>query len=175
MKNMLLLLLLAFISGNAIGQTTEFKDLVLSVGKKPTNSQTSSLVILKFKPEESLRIKTLDGRKLVSDKYFLDENTILMIRQTRNEAIVIDTIFLQDIASIRGKVFGDTDRKLVGGIIAITGVPLGIFPVFISVFSGGPAFLVAMPFVGISIAGISMIGSRRFNTTDRWELKIIDR
>jgi hypothetical protein len=175
MKNKLLLLLLAFIINNAVGQTTEYKDLVLSVEKKPTNSQTSSIVILKFKPDESLQIRTLDGRKLVSDKYFLQDSSILMISQSKIAAIDIDTIFLQDIASIRGKVYGDTERKLLGGIIAISSLPLVFFPVFATAWVGGPVFLVAIPFVGTSIAGISMLSPRRFNTTDKWELKVIER
>ncbi len=175
MKNKIFLLLLAFIINNAVGQTTEYKDLVLSVEKKSTNSQTSSVVILKFKPDESLIIRTLDGRKLVSDKYFLQDSAILMISQSKTAAIDIDTIFLQDIASIRGKVYGDTERKLLGGIIAIGSLPLGFFPIFMTAWGGGPVLLVAMPFVGMSLAGLSMLGPRKFNTTDRWELKVIDR
>ncbi len=175
MKNKLLLLLLAFIINNAVGQTTEYKDLVLSVEKKPINNQTTSIVILKFKPGKLLQIKTVDGRRLASTNYSLMDSSTLLIRHYKALSNDFDTIFLQDIASIRGKVYDDTGRKMLGGIMAITGVPLGIFPVFMTVWNGGPAFLVAMPFVGISIAGLSMIGPRRFNTTDRWELKITER
>jgi hypothetical protein len=175
MKNKILLLLLAFIFNNAVGQTTEYKDLVLSVEKKLTNSQTSSIVILKFKPGKVLQIKTVDGRKLVVDNYFLLDNSRLLIRQYKAVSNALDTISLQDIVSIRGKVYGDTGRKMLGGIIAIGSLPLGFFPVFATAWGGGPAFLVAMPFVGMSVAGLSMTGARRFNTTDRWELKIIDR
>ncbi|MBS4060050.1 MAG: hypothetical protein KG029_06605 [Bacteroidetes bacterium] len=179
MKNKLLLLLLAFIISDAVGQTTEYKDLVLSVEKKLTNSQTSSIVILKFKPGKVLQIKTVDGRKLVVDNYFLLDNSRLLIRQYKAVSNALDTISLQDIASIRGKVYGDTGRKMVGGAILIASYPLG-GKLFYAAMMGGPAFLVAIPFVGIpfvgaSIAGISMLGPRRFNTTDRWELKVIER
>jgi hypothetical protein len=175
MKNKILVFLLAFSINNAIGQTTEYKDLVLSVEKKPINNQTTSIVILKFKPDKVLHVKTVDGRKFASTDYFLVDSSKLLIRHYKAASNDFDTIFLQDIAFIRGKVFGDTGRKALGGIIAITGVPLGVFPVFITVWNGGPAFLVAMPFVGMSIAGLSMIGPRRFNTIKKWELKITER
>ncbi|MBS4060049.1 MAG: hypothetical protein KG029_06600 [Bacteroidetes bacterium] len=175
MKNKILLLLLAFIINSAISQTTEYKDLILSVEKKPINNQTSSIFILKFKPGKLLQIKTVDGRKLASKKYFLQDSSILMIRQSKTAAIDIDTISLQEIASIRGAVYDDNQRKMMGGVILIASLPFGTIPILISAWVGGPVFLVAIPFVGTSIAGLSMLGPRRFNTTERWELKVIDR
>jgi hypothetical protein len=177
MKNILLLLLLAFIIHNALGQTTEYKDLVLSVEKKLTNSQTSSIVILKFKPGKVLQIKTVDGRKLASSNYFLQDSSTILIRQYMAPTNDFDTISLHEIAFIKGKVYGDTGRKILGGIIAISVTAYGIFPVsVVATYVGkGIAFLVAMPFAGLSVAGLSMTGSRRFNTTDRWELKITER
>jgi hypothetical protein len=175
MKNILLLLLLAFIIHNALGQTTEYKDLILSVEKKPINNQTSSIFVLKFKPGKLLQIKTVDGRKLASKKYFLQDSAILMIRQSNIAAIKIDTIFLKEIASIKGAVYDDNQRKMMGGVILAASLPLGTIPILISAWVGGPVFLIAIPFVGTSIAGISMLGARRFNTTDKWELKVIDR
>ncbi|MDP2234827.1 MAG: hypothetical protein Q8J88_00210 [Bacteroidales bacterium] len=175
MKNKILLLLLAFIINSAVGQTTEFKDLILSVEKKPTNSQTSSIVILKFKPGKHLKIKTVDGRKLASTNYFLQDSATLLMRHFKALSNDFDTIALQDIVFIKGKVYGDSDRKLLGGVIALSSLPLGFFPVFATAWAGGPVFLVAMPFVGMFGAGVSMTGARRFNTTDKWDVKIIER
>jgi len=181
MKNKILLLLLAFIINSAVGQTTEFKDLILSVEKKPTNSQTSSIVILKFKPGKVLQIKTLDGRKLTTNKYFLLDSSKLILSQYGTVINQIDTIALQDIISIRGKVYGNIDRKILGSVVALSSIPLGFFSVFFmtmgatTVDGTPPAMLIAMPFVGMFGVGVSMTGARRFNTTDKWDVKIIEK
>jgi hypothetical protein len=174
MKNSLLLLLLAFIIGNAFSQN-DYKELILIVEKKTINSQTSSMVRLQFKPGKILRIKTLDGRKLLTDKYFVQDSSKLLVMQYNATNRDLDTISLQDIASIKGKVYGDSDRKLLGGVIALSSLPLGFFPVFATAWAGGPVLLVAMPFVGMFGAGVSMTGARRFNTTDKWDVKIIEK
>ncbi len=175
MKNSLLLLLLAFFINNAVGQTPEFKDLILSVAKKPINNQTSSIFILKFKPGKLLQIKTVDGRKLASKKYFLQDSSILMISQSNIAAIKIDTISLKEIASIRGAVYDDSQRKMLGRVIIIASVPIILFSIYASFEVRGPMFLYALPFVGTTLAGMSIAGARKFNTIDRWELKVIDR
>ncbi|MDP2234829.1 MAG: hypothetical protein Q8J88_00220 [Bacteroidales bacterium] len=176
MKNMLLLLLLAFIIGNAFSQN-DYKELILIVEKKPINNQTSRMVRLQFKPGKLLQIKTVDGRKLASTNYLMQDSTTLLIRHNMAPTNDFDTISLQEITSIKGKVYGDEGRKILGGIIAISATYYGIFPVsVVATYLGkGLAFLAAMPFAGISAAGLSMTGSRRFNTTDRWELKITER
>jgi len=174
MKNSLLLLLLAFIINNAVSQN-DYKELILIVEKKPINSQTSSMVRLQFKPGKVLQIKTLDGRKLASNKYFLQDSAIVMIMQSKIAPTIIDTISLNDITFIKGQVFGDSERKAIGAIIAIISLPVGIFPIIISAQVGGPIFLVGIPFLAASAVGLSITGARKFNTIDRWELKIVDR
>ncbi|MDO8898007.1 MAG: hypothetical protein Q7V19_10185, partial [Bacteroidales bacterium] len=144
MKNSLLLLLLAFFTGNAFSQN-DYKELILIVEKKPINNQTSSMVRLQFKPGKILRIKTLDGRKLLTDKYFVQDSSKLLVMQYNATNRDLDTISLQDIASIKGKDYGESDRKLLGGVIALSSLPLGFFPVFATAWAGGPVFLVAMP------------------------------
>jgi hypothetical protein len=174
MKNSLLLLLLAFITGNAFSQN-DYKELILIVEKKPINSQISRMVRLQFKPGKVLQIKTLDGRKLATTRYFVQDGSTLLVMQYKATSNNLDTISLQDIVSIKGKVYGDSDRKLLGGVIALSSLPLGFFPVFATAWAGGPVFLVAMPFVGMFGVGVSMTGARRFNTTDKWDVKIIER
>ncbi len=174
MKNKIFLLLLAFIINSAVSQTTEFKDLILSIEKKSTKNQATTIVIMIFKPGKLLQIKTVDGRRLASTNYFLQDSSTLLIRHYKAVSNAFDTVSLRDIASIRGKVYGDTGRILVGGAILIASLPLG-GKFFYTAMVGGPAFLVAIPFVGTSIAGISMLSPRRFNTTDKWELKVIER
>ncbi|MDO8898008.1 MAG: hypothetical protein Q7V19_10190 [Bacteroidales bacterium] len=175
MKNMLLLLLLAFISGIAFGQTDVYKELILTVEKKPKNSQIFSGEILQFKPGKVLQIKTLDGKKLTSSKYFLHDSAVVMIMQSEIAPTIIDTISLNGITFIKGQVFGDSERKAIGAIIAIISLPVGIFPIIISAQVGGPIFFVGIPFIAASAVGLSITGARKFNTIDKWELKIVDR
>jgi hypothetical protein len=175
MKNKLLLLLLAFIFNNAVGQSAISKDLILIVERKPFISKTSSGLILKFKPDKLLRIKTVDGRKIVSSNYILLDNTILMNRKSRNEAAETDTISLKDIAFIKGKVYDDFGRKIGGGIIVIGYLPLGAFSAHVVALFGGSAFMGALPFIGLAAVGLSSMGARRFNTTNMWKLKIIEK
>jgi len=175
MKKKILLLLLAFIINNAVSQTAEYKDLILIVERKPFISQTSSGFILKFKPDKLLKIKTLDGRKLISSNYILLDSTILMIRQSKNAANEADTISLKDIASVKGKVYDDFARKIGGGIIAIGCLPVGAFSAHVVTLFGGSAFMGALPFIGLAAVGLNSMGARRFNTTYMWKLKIIEK
>ncbi len=180
MKNSLLLLLLAFFIGNALSQN-DYKELILIVEKKPINSQTSRMVRLEFKPGKVLQFKTLDGRKLTTNKYFLLDSSKLILSQYGTVINQIDTIALQDIISIRGKVYGNIDRKILGSVVALSSIPLGFFSVFFmtmgatTVDGTPPAMLIAMPFVGMFGVGVSMTGARRFNTTDKWDVKIIEK
>lgn len=180
MKNKILLLLLVFFTGNAFSQN-DYKELILIVEKKPINSQTSRMVRLQFKPGKVLQFKTLDGRKLTTNKYFFLDSSKLILSQSGTVINQIDTIALQDIISIRGKVYGNIDRKILGSVVALSSIPLGFFSVFFmtmgatTVDGTPPAMLIAMPFVGMFGAGVSMTGARRFNTTDKWDVKIIER
>ncbi len=175
MKNTLLLLLLAFIINNAFGQSYTAKELILTVEKKPKNSRIFSGEVLQFKPGKVLRIKTLVGRKLVSNKYFLQDSAIVMIMQSKIAPTSIDTISLNDIAFIKGKVFGDSERKLLGGLLALSSIPLGVFPMLVMIDESNPIFVFGIPLIAACAIGISLTGARKFNTTDKWKLKTIER
>jgi hypothetical protein len=176
MKNMLLLLLLAFITGNAVGQTDVYKELMLSIEKKTTKNQTTSIEFFQFIPGKLLQIKTVDGRYLNSDKYFLQDSAIIMIKQSNTLEIKLDTISLKDIASVKGKVYNNNDQKLLGVILTGGGLLMGFYSTAITIYSGNPVLMLIMiPSAGITLAGINMMGAKRFNTIDKWELRIIER
>lgn len=181
MNRILLSIVLVIISCGSFGQTDTINERLLCVQKNTVSSQTSPKTVLKFKPNKLLKIKTLDGRKITSNQYFLLDSSTIVLKHYESAFNKIDTLSLAQVASIKGRVYGNVERKIFGGIVAASSIPLGFITVFITTFGATtvkgtpPAELIALPFVGMFAAGISMTGARKFNTIDKWELKTVER
>lgn len=179
MKRKILSIALIIFSSVCLSQTDTNGERLLCVEKNSLYQQSSSTVVLKFKPNKLLKIKTLDGRKITSNQYFLLDSSTIVLKHYASAFNKVDTLSLAQVASIKGRVYGNVERKIFGGIVAASSIPLGIITVFVSTFGATtvkgtpPAELIALPFVGMFAAGISMTGARKFDTTAKWELKTI--
>ena len=99
------------------------------------------------------------------------------VQQIGNQAAVyenaLDTIALNDIRMIRGKVFGNADRKILGVGLAVAALPLFYFSALMAVYTGGSPILAILPPAGFLIGGIRLSGARRFKATNNWKFKVI--
>jgi hypothetical protein len=136
------------------GQTGEIETLSLGVEKVSDYEK----VIFVFKEGKNLKIKTRDGSKIYSNHYNIYEEFIV-VNYT-------DTILFEDIQMIKGKVYGDSGRKILGIVITgygIVGGFLGVGAMHI-IYGGAAWLLVAIPFSGITVGGINLAGARRFKS-----------
>jgi len=162
MRKSLLLLTLAIYHLTGFSQTLETPVQFLAV-EKATESGTVTLI---FKPGKKLTIKTTDGAIITTRDYLLAEGALL-INQKEN-------IQLDQIASIKGKVYEDYGRKSLGGVIAVVSVPVGFITVYILAWGGWPIIPTAIPFLGAMVGGIRLKGARRFNALEKWTLIIVE-
>lgn len=161
MKKTALIMVLALFTLNVIGQSIESERFALSVERNFGALKTT----LVFKPDTRLKIKTRKGEIIIPESYsFLDHSIVVNHH---------DTIALADINMIRGKVFGNADRKILGSGLAIAAFPLVYFSVLVAVYTGGSPLLATLPSAGMLIGGISLTGARRFNTANNWTFKIV--
>ncbi|HEX7585262.1 MAG TPA: hypothetical protein VF373_11275, partial [Prolixibacteraceae bacterium] len=129
MKKTALIIVLALYTLTVIGQPIKSNRLALGVERELGNRKTT----LVFKPDTRLKIKTRKGELIVPETYsFLDHSIVVNHR---------DTIALADIKMIRGKVFGNTGRKISGAGIAVAALPLLYFSLWVAVFTGGSPLL----------------------------------
>ncbi len=173
MKLNVLLLFSIYIFISSFAQSSGPETLLLSVEKKVNRYHQPDTVILQFKPGRVLKIKTSDGKNLRSADYVYQENAIMMITSTAYGKENIDTISFQDIVKIRGKVYGNAERKVAGTILALTGLPLSGFTMLAAAWSAHPmgTAVAMLPVFGIPVTGINLMGARSFNTGDKWTLK----
>jgi hypothetical protein len=173
MKPYIFLLFSFFIINSSIAQNPVPEQLTLNITKKSIKGSKSAKVILQFKPGKFLKIKTSDGKKLISQTYALQDSSIVMVTISGPGKAKLDTIPFQDIVRIKGKVYGDTGRKIGGAVLVLGGVPLTIMAYIIATISSTPlgAAIMMTPCIGISASGISIMGARGFNTSDKWTLK----
>ncbi|HLN20315.1 MAG TPA: hypothetical protein VK213_04450 [Bacteroidales bacterium] len=161
MKISLFLLCLAFSVTSGMAQTgaNPVSGLYAGNGKK----------LLQFKTGKSLDIRKTNGQHYWGKDYYLEDTCIMFkSRFTQN----YDTIFLKDIRIIKGSTYGSM-RRLGGALLIVGGPVIGFFPVFMTAWAGGPAFLVAVPFAAMTVGGISLVFPREINATDKWDLAII--
>ena len=160
------IMILAFL--NAFSQPANIEKLNLAVkGKGVLGNEVRELV---FKPNSRLKIRTLDGEKISAKEYSLLKDSIVVHYYNYSDAIA-----LSDIKWIKGKVFKDKGRKILGGVLTAGAIPVGFIPVLAVALGSGPGAVVlfAVPFVGMLVGGISLMGARRFNTYELWDLKTI--
>jgi hypothetical protein len=160
MKRTALIIILALFTLNVIGQSIESNNLALKVEREDLSHKTS----FAFKPKLRLKIKTLKGEVIVAKSYSLLDNSIV--------ANALDTIALNDIRMIRGKVFGNADRKILGVGLAAAALPLLYFTALMAVYTGGSPLLATLPPAGFLFGGISLSGARRFKIANNWTFKI---
>lgn len=174
MKKHWFLLILSSLIFEAYSLPPDSQNRILTIEKEVIRSSGNSKVNLQFKPGKMLTIKTSDGRKLISFNYEFQDSSIVMFNSYRSIKPEPDTIFIKDITVIKGKVFNDATRKAGGVILALSSPVLGFFPVFAVSFGGGPGFLVALPFIGLTGKGLSMTGARKFKIKEVWTLNVTE-
>lgn len=163
MRKFYLVIMLAIFHLFGFSQNVESPVKCLAV-EKVSEAGTVTLV---FKPGKLLTIKTADGDIISTRDYSLLEGALL-INQEKH-------IQLDQIVSIKGKVYEDFGRKSLGGVIAVGSVPVGFFTVFILAWGGWPIIPTAIPFIGAMVGGIRLMGARRFNALEKWTLIMVDR
>lgn len=163
MKKFLLFIILANLGFCGIGQSLETPVQLLAV-EKLNNTRTVTLV---FKPDRKLKITTSDGTILTARDYLLIDGALLINQE--------ETIQFDQIKSIKGKVYGNYERKILGLFMAVGSVPTGFVTVYLLAWSGWPVLPTALPFIGAIVVGIRLMGARRFNTGEKWELLIVEK
>jgi hypothetical protein len=156
MKRTALFIILALFTLNVIGQSIESNNLALKVEREDLTHKTS----FAFKPKLRLKIKTLKGEVIVAKFYSLLDNSIVINAQ--------DTIALNNIRMIRGKVFGNADRKILGAGLAVAALPLLYFSALMVVYTGGLPLFATLTTSGFLIGGIRLTGARRFKKANNW-------
>ena len=112
------------------------------------------------------RIKSRDGNKINSNHFNIHEEFIVLN--------FTDTILYEDIQMIKGKVYGDQGRKILGSVITGYGIVGGLLGIIVvQAFYEGAAWLIAaIPFSGITAGGINLAGARKFKS-NRWRVVVL--
>ena len=159
MKRTALIIMLVLFTVNMIGQSIESNNLALKVERECLTHKAS----FALKPNQRLKIKTMRGEVLVAKSYSLLDSSIVVNK---------DTIALNEIIMIRGKVFGNADRKIVGAGLVVAAFPLLYYSAMMAVYTNGSPLLATLPSASFLIGGISLAGARRFKTANNWTFKI---
>lgn len=144
------------------GQVNESEKLELGV----TKIGISENITYTFKEGRYLKIRTIDGGLFYSNHYNLYEDFIVF-NQT-------DTILFEDIQMIRGRVYENKGRRIIGTVIFMYGIGGGFVGTIMlqALKGGGWGLAVAVPFTAISIAGRSLMGARKFKS-DKWRVEVL--
>ncbi len=134
-------------------------------------ASASGPVVLTVKPNRKIRLRTFDGDEFTFRRYSLIGDSLIATRT--------DTIALKDIKRLKGNIQGSVLRKVggvalasVGGYCAVVGSTYGLLAL---VLGGNPLFiLLSVPATGIAILGYELAGARRFNTSGKWQISIVD-
>lgn len=149
MKPFIFLLVSFFVIIDSFAQSSGPKPLSMSIEKEVIKNNEPEAVILQFKPGEALKIKIAEGKMLRSANYVYQESAIVMVTLTENDIDKSDTIPFQDIVKIRGKVYGNADRKVAGTILALGGLPLTVMGFVVATIASSPAGAVVMMQPGV--------------------------
>lgn len=114
MKSTIFLLISFFLFYNSLAKSPATEHFVLVVIKKDSRNNDSVNVVLQFKPGKMLTIKTAGGKRLSSNEYTIQQNAIVIATSSDYGSGNTDTIPLEEIVRIRGKVYGNTGRKVTG-------------------------------------------------------------
>jgi len=163
MKLLLLLALMTLFILPAFSQSTDTSPYVLGVNKQYKN-HTRQII---FKSGSLLNIKTKQGDEFFSRNYTFSDQMIVLDAK--------DSIRLDDIEWIMGRVHGNAGLKVLGVLMILYSVEATI-PVLVG-FMLADASLVALgtAAVGVSsISGISLLGPRKFRSSNKWQVKLIE-
>lgn len=164
MKNALLLFFV-FIGIATQGQTTLPENSGLAVQR----IYGTQVVRKAFKPAKILRIKTLSGETFQTPYYEVWGDTLILFGGAHGS--VSDTISFSDIGSIKGKVISDVPRKVLGVVLIAAGLSTIPITAFIGAWGGGfTAVLYATPSAGVAVTGVTLLGTRKFNTKSKWQI-----
>jgi len=166
MKPRLLTIILLAASTALSAQYNETSSLRLAVVKS-TGENPKALL---FKPGKRITIKTDYGGVLTTRDYHAVDNKNILFNQ-------MDTIGVDEIISVKGRVKGFNARKLAGASMLAGGTAAGYSVIGLSVWANSgkatpPDISPSFPLFGIAIAGIFVAGPREFNTTKNWNLVI---
>jgi hypothetical protein len=128
--------------------------------------------LLQFKHNKYLNIRKKNGQGYYGKNYILLDKSIILFPVP---SLKPDTLMLVDIKWIKGRTYGNEGRIFGGALLFAGGPAIGFYPIYGTAFGLGigPALLMAIPFVAISVEGCSLMLPRKFNTSEKWELKII--
>ncbi|WP_439883225.1 hypothetical protein ACSX1A_08635 [Pontibacter sp. MBLB2868] len=136
-----------------------------------TRQSTSGAVALTIKPHKKIRLRTIYGDDFTFHDYsFLGDSAIVSGK---------DTIALQDVKVFKGNVKGNQLRKAGGVALATAGGYLtttGAIYTMLSALTGvNPLLaLLTIPALGVTIAGSELAGARRFDTSEKWQISVIN-
>jgi hypothetical protein len=142
-------------------QSPESRNLRLVAEKEGLLGKT----VLFFKPGKRLAIKTNEGKKIVAVNYYSVHENYLVMNMN-------DTIPLENISWIQGKVYGDIGRKTLGIVTAGLGLGLVFLGAVLTAGTGESQLLIIMlPGVVLGADGVFMTGTRKFSRIKSWTFK----
>lgn len=165
MKKTYLFFILSIFFLNVVAQSFNSQHLRLGIQKIDANNTK----VLFFKPNKNLSLRTFDGENFSGKNYLVTADKIIFNQN--------DTISINEIAYIRGRVKGDGNRKVLGGAIVAGSAFLGFAILGLQSWASqgdgiGPG--PAIPFIGAAVAGVLLLGPRSFDTSKKWELVLIE-
>lgn len=130
--------------------------------------------LLQFKDNRYLHVRTTDGQYYRGKKYLFQDESIIF---SSGPNFIHDTIQLKDIIWIKGRTYGSEGRIFGGSMLIVASPTLGFYPVLSMAFGvgGGPALLVAIPFVAMFGEGVALLFPRKFNIAGKWKLEVMIR
>lgn len=166
MKLLLLLALMILFLFPAFSQSTDTSAYVLGV-YKPYKNHTQ---FLGFKPGKQLKIKTRQGALLSSCHYTFSEQMIVLDAR--------DTILLDDIEWIRGKVVGNAGLKAIGIVLTLHSAGVAFIGIPVAALMTGDPLAVASIAAGAAaygVIGLKLLGPRKFRSYNQWEVRRMER
>lgn len=164
MKICILFVLVLSFSLRGFSQQLKSETNVLGVEKL---SKTSKHLYF-FKPDQTIRIQTLDGRKWKSADYLYADNFLILNSR--------DTIWFDTISWIKGKIYGDNGRKIIGVILAIGTAPFVILiPLVANGFGATLLGITAVPFAAVGYGGIKLASARKFYRKNDCHVRVFTR
>jgi hypothetical protein len=136
----------------------------LAIETEDSTGETPELLI--FKPNKLLRIKTKEGLTFASSQYTVAEKYLVINNH--------DTIPLDQIKTIQGKVYKDAATKVFGVLITAIATPLIAFCILDTAIEGGPEIILAVPFIAMARSGIRLAGARKFRLSHNYHIRVIE-
>lgn len=156
-----------------------FSLILVATPKAQSTSDLVNLLGIERSGVNGLRSFTFKPQTRMILKEFGKEQINFLFYEVTDSALIInnlDTIQFESIEYLKGRVYGNNDRKIAGALIAVAAFPASFFPLFIVAYGGGGPILMlltATPFVGMLVAGLRLTGVRKFKSSVGWSPIII--